>query len=120
MSKVRLKTPGVGMAWRLRFVYRVKQRTMLVRFADAEPGSHLTWAFDSASLEGAALIELVSLSARRTRMSIAAEARPKTLAARLVLQSLRLAKGRLQRKLDVSAGQLANMVEEQFRASIRS
>ncbi|MGB4826936.1 MAG: SRPBCC family protein [Paracoccaceae bacterium] len=116
----RLKTPGVGMAWRLRFVYRVKQRTMLVRFADAEPGSHLTWAFDSASLEGAALIELVSLSARRTRMSIAAEARPKTLAARLVLQSLRLAKGRLQRKLDVSAGQLANMVEEQFRASIRS
>ena len=113
----RLKTPGVGMAWRLKFIFRAKPRTVLVRFADAEPGSHLAWAFDSPSLEGTAKIELVSLSARRTRMTIAAEVRPKTLAARLVLQSLRLAKGRLQRKFDVSAGKLANMVEEQFRAS---
>ena len=90
---------------------------MLVRFADAEPGSHLAWAFDSPSLEGTARAELVTLSARRTRMTIVAEVRPKTLAARLILQSMRLAKGRLQRKFDVAAGKLANMVEEQFRAT---
>ncbi|MFZ1470781.1 MAG: SRPBCC family protein [Paracoccaceae bacterium] len=113
----RLKVPGVGMAWRLHFVFRSKPRTMLVRFADAEPESHLIWGFDSTTLEGAARIDLVALSARRTRMSIAGEARPKTLAARLVLQSMRLAKGRLQRKFDVAAGKLANMVEEQFRAA---
>lgn len=115
----RLKTPGVGMAWRLRFVFRGKQRTILVRYADAEPGSHLAWAFDSPPAEGTAKVDLLSLSPRRTRLVLAIEARPKTLAARLVLQSLRLAKGRLQRRLDVASGQLANMIEEQYRASAR-
>jgi hypothetical protein len=47
------------------------------------------------------------------------DVRPKTLAARLVLQSMRLAKGRIQRKYDVAAGKLANMIEEQYRASVQ-
>ncbi|MEZ5798573.1 MAG: SRPBCC family protein [Paracoccaceae bacterium] len=113
----RLKTPGVGMAWRLRFTYRAKPRTMLVRFADAEPGSHLAWAFDSPVAEGTARTDLVALSPRRTRLTLVAEARPRTLAARLMMQSLRLARGRLQRRFDVAAGQLANLVEEQYRAT---
>lgn len=116
----RLKKADIGMAWRLRFVFKGKPRNMTVRFADAEPGSHLEWAFDSPMLEGTVKVELVSLSARRTRMALAVEARPKTLAARLLMQSMRLAKGRVQRKLDVAAGQLANMVEEQYRASVNS
>ena len=114
----RLKTPGVGMAWRLRFTFRGKQRKMTVRFADAEPGSQLAWAFDSPMFPGTVKAELVSLSARRTRLTMVIEALPKTLAARLVMQSLRLAKGRVQRRFDVRGGQLANMIEEQFRASV--
>jgi uncharacterized protein YndB with AHSA1/START domain len=116
----RLKKPDIGMAWRLRFAFRGKARTLSVRFADAEPGSHLAWAVDSPSLEGTVQAELVSLSARRTRMTLTTEVRPKTLAARLVLQSMRLAKGRVQRKFDVAAGKLANMVEEQYRATVKS
>jgi uncharacterized protein YndB with AHSA1/START domain len=116
----RLRTPGIGMAWRLKFTFRNRLRTVLVRFADAEPGSHLAWAFDSPSLEGTARVDLVSLSARRTRMTIVSDARPKTLAARLVMQSMRLAKGRIQRKFDVAAGQLANMIEEQSRSAARA
>ncbi len=116
----RLKRPDVGMAWRLRFVFRNKPRTLSVRFADAEPGSHLSWAFDSPMLEGTVRIELVSLAPRRTRMSMAAEVRPKTLAARLMIQSMRLAKGRVQRRFDVTAGQLANLIEEQYRATVNS
>ena len=116
----RLKKPDIGMAWRLKFAFRGKARTMAVRWADAEPGSHLAWAFEGAALEGTVGIELVSLSARRTRMSLSTDVRPKTLAARLVLQSMRLAKGRVQRKFDVTAGQLANMIEEQFRASVKA
>jgi uncharacterized protein YndB with AHSA1/START domain len=113
----RLRNPDVGMAWRLRFAYRGKARTMSVRWADAEPGSHLAWAFDSPPLEGMVKVELVSLSARRTRMTMEVDARPKTLAARLMVQSMRLAKGRVQKRFDTTSGQLANMVEEQYRGS---
>ncbi len=114
----RLKKPDIGMAWRLRFTFKGKQRNMAVRFADAEPGSHLAWAFDSVPIEGTVKVELVSLSPRRTRMTLAVDIRPKTLAARLMIQSLRLAKGRVQRRLDLRAGQLANMIEEQYRAKV--
>ena len=116
----RLKTPGVGMAWRLRFTYRNKPRSLLVRFADAEPGSHLGWSFDSPSIEGTVRADMMSLAPRRTRMTLAVEVRPKTLAARLVLQSMKLARGRLQRRFDVLGGQLANMIEEQYRVAARA
>lgn len=114
----RLKKPDVGMAWRLRFTFKGKQRKMSIRFADAEPGSHLAWAFDSVPIEGTAKVELVSLSPRRTRLTMVSDIRPKTLAARLMIQSLRLAKGRVQRRLDLRTGQLANMIEEHYRASV--
>jgi hypothetical protein len=63
---------------------------------------------------------MMSLAPRRTRMTMAVEVRPKTLAARLVLQSMKLARGRLQRRFDVLGGQLANMIEEQYRAAARA
>ena len=116
----RLRSPGVGMAWRVRFAFRGRPRTAQVRFADAEPGAHLTWAFDSPSLQGTARVELVSLSPRRTRMTVVSEVKPKTLAARLLVQSARLAKGRVQRRLDVASGKLANMIEEQARGAARA
>jgi uncharacterized protein YndB with AHSA1/START domain len=116
----RLKKPDVGMAWRIRFTFRGKARSVAVRFADAEPGSHLAWAFESPNVDGTLKIELVSLSARRTRMTMTSEVRPKSLAARLVLQSLRLAKGRIQRKFDVVAGKLANRIEEHYRATVKA
>lgn len=94
----RLRSPGVGMAWRLRFVFRGRPRTMQVRLAEVEPGAQLIWAFDSPSLQGTVQIELVALSPRRTRMTLRSEVRPKTLAARLLVQSARLAKGRVQKK----------------------
>ncbi len=114
----RLRSPGVGMAWRVRFAFRGRPRTMQVRLAEVEPGAHLTWAFDSPSMGGTVLIELVALSPRRTRMTMKSEVRPKTLAARLLVQSMRLAKGRVQKKLDSASSQLAGMIEEQARGPV--
>lgn len=114
----RLRSPGAGMAWRVRFAFRGRARKMQVRLAEVEPGTHLTWEFDSPTLEGVALIELVALSPRRTRMTVKSEVRPKTLAARLLVQSARLAKGRVQKKLDAASRHLADMIEEQARGPV--
>ncbi|VDC25191.1 SRPBCC family protein [Pseudogemmobacter humi] len=111
-----LKRPGPGMGWRLRFAYRGKPRRMLVRIAELTENSVIDCGLDSASVEGAARIELMALAPRRTRISLVADLRPKTLAARLVIQSLRLAKGRTQRKLDTALGRLVALVEERWRA----
>ena len=113
-----IRNLGPGMAWKVRFSYRRRQRVVQVRLTELEPGAHVAWAFDSATVDGTARVELVALSPRRTRMTIQTEVRPRTLAARLMVQSMRLAKGRVQKKLDTASGQLANLIEDQFRAPV--
>lgn len=116
----RLRSAGPGMTWRIRFRFRGKDRKIAVRHVEVQPGSFLTYGFESPNVEGTTRIELLALSPRRTRLTMAVDTRPKSLAARLVLQSLRLAKGRIQRRFDVGAGKLANLMEERWRASLRS
>ncbi len=115
----RLKSPGPGMTWRVRFRFRGKERKMAIRLVEVQTGSFLVYGFESPNVEGTNRIELLALSPRRTRLTMAIDTRPKSLAARLVLQSLRLAKGRVQRRFDVGVGKLANQIEERFRGSIR-
>ncbi|MDQ2066820.1 SRPBCC family protein [Xinfangfangia sp. CPCC 101601] len=112
----RLSAPGPGMGWRLRFAYRGKPRKLLVRLIGADPSGAMQFELDSPSVAGEARIELLALSPRRTRLTIQSELRPKTLPARLFFQSLRLAKGRVQKKLDQSSGKLAGLIEQQHRA----
>lgn len=115
----RLTKPGPGMGWRLRFAWKGKPRKLLVRLVDLTPDQMLDYGLDSPSLDGGARLELMSLAPRRTRMTLAAEIRPKTLAARVLVQSMKLAKGRVMRKFDLATGKLATLIEERWRAAQR-
>ncbi|MGA0540493.1 SRPBCC family protein [Neotabrizicola sp. VNH66] len=115
----RLTKPGPGMSWRLRFAWKGKPRKLLVRLADLAPGQMMDYAVDSPVAEGGARIELMALAPRRTRMTVATEVRPKTLGARIFIQSMKLAKGRVTRKLDGAAAKLAALIEERWRSAQR-
>lgn len=106
---------AVGMTWRARFPFRGKPRKMTVKLAEVVENSHLQATIDSPSLEGTAQMELVSLSPTRTRLTLITDVKPKTLTARLVLQSMRLGKGRVQRRFDQAAAKLAKILEERSR-----
>lgn len=86
---------GVGQTWQVGLDYRGKRRVFSLRLqAMDRPNSvHLTGG--SKSMEGEMIVDLVPLSRRRTRVSVALEVKAKTLASRIFLQSLRLAKGRV-------------------------
>lgn len=115
----RMRGQGPGMTWRLKFRLRGKDRKVAVRLLEVQPGSVLVYGFESPNVEGTARTELLSLSPRRTRMAMSIEVRPKSLAARLILNSLKLAKGRVTRRFEVGTGKLANMLEERWRSSLR-
>lgn len=115
----RLITPGPGMAWRLKFTFRGKPRKIHLRFADTEPGQFLQFAVDGETFEGAGRGDLMALSARRTRLTVTAEVQPKTLAARLLIQSMRLARGRVQRRFDNSITKLSALVDDRWAAAAR-
>jgi len=59
-------------------------------------------------------IELVALSLNRTRISIEIDLTPQGLSARLLLQSLKLAKTNLSRKFKLRVAEFAEDVEEGF------
>jgi carbon monoxide dehydrogenase subunit G len=110
----KLRLPGVGMSWHVRFTFRNKEREVDLRLIGLEPDARLAFSGTGRMIAGDMSIDLVSLAPKRTRMVLHVEVRPLTIAARLFLQSLKLAKGRVQGKMNKRLSQLAIDVEQKF------
>lgn len=107
-----LRAPGIGMTWRTRFMLRGRERSMTVSLSSFDPPNQLVFDGTSANLEGQMMIELVALSRQRTRMSVSLKLTPKTLAARLLVQSLKLARSNLTRKFHLRVADFAKDIED--------
>ncbi|MBA3908444.1 MAG: SRPBCC family protein [Rhodobacter sp.] len=103
---------GVGAGWRIRVPFRGKVRKILLRIDDLVPDDRLAVGFDGQSVAGGSVLEVLELSARRTRLRVVLEVKPRTLAARLFLNTLRLAKGRVQARFETRVGQLGARIED--------
>ena len=78
----KLRTPGAGMTWQARFAWRGRERQLQIRLLKLEPTQQISVGFDGPAVEGVLNIELVELSAKRTRMMMQVEIKPRTLPAR--------------------------------------
>jgi uncharacterized protein YndB with AHSA1/START domain len=108
---------GLGASWRVSGRYRGKQRRLLLKISKLIPGEEIEYAFDSPSANGTITLDIAALSARRSRLRLAIDIRPKTLAARLFLNTIRLAKGRVEGKLEARLEGLAAYVRQRHERS---
>lgn len=106
---------GPGMSWLVRFRYRGKQRVLNIALTAIESPARLAFSGDSVPINGNMVIELLELSPRRTRMNVATEIKPKTLGARLVLQSLKLAKAKMDRRFAARVAQFSKDIEARIK-----
>lgn len=101
---------GVGAGWRVRFTFRGKQRRVLLRIDDLVQDDRIGVSFEGKAMVGNSVLELVALSPRSTRMRVTLHVKPKTLAARLLINTVRLAKrraqARFQKRLDALGARL--------------
>lgn len=104
----------VGSAWDVAFSFRGKERRIRATLTNVEPQS-LVLEASSPNLEGTTLIELVPLSPARTRLAIAIEMKAKTLTARLMLQSLKLAKASLNQRFKKRVADFSEDVEARYK-----
>lgn len=111
----KLRQPGLGMTWIAKFFYQGKDRTVTIRVDAMDPNVHLAMAVFSPVVEGQCKLDLLEMSAKRTRIQMALDTKPKTFGARLYFQSLKLAKGRVERNLQKRTASLAAEIEERFR-----
>ncbi len=93
-----LKAPGPGMSWEIGFRYRGKIRQMVGKIASLVAPERLAFEASSQGYEVTMSITLLALSRKRTRLVTEMEVRPRSLPARLLLQSARLGRAALQRR----------------------
>lgn len=116
-DKLREVIPGVS--WLVKFDYRGKERRLALRLTALEQPTMMGFSGTGTSLDGLASIELMELAARRTRLIVSLDLRPKTIGARVILQSMRLAKARLNRRFGDRVGQMCSEIENRYRKSSR-
>ena len=109
--------PGVGSEWQLRFPFRGKDRNVTARMSEFEAPNGFRTQTNSGGIEGLVSLDLVALSPRRTRMQISIDLTPRTLSARLLVQSLKFAKSNLNKKFSNRIWQFAQDMEGKYRKS---
>ncbi|MEX0318222.1 MAG: SRPBCC family protein [Ruegeria sp.] len=107
----------VGVTWDTVLRIRGKYREMQVVLEHYEPPHLMRFQATSKGVDAFTGIELLALSASRTRLIFDLKLTPKTLPARLFLQSLKLARARLKRQFELRLAELARDLEERHSRS---
>lgn len=111
-----LRAPGVGMTWKTRFKLRGKQRNINAEMVEFSPPEGYTLELQGDDLVAHATLELMSLSKSRTRAALAVELKPKSLSGRLMVQTLRLGKARLDKKFKMKAADFVRVLERDYKS----
>jgi hypothetical protein len=107
-----LKAPGIGMMWDAVFELRGKRREVQVEMVTFERPNEIVLGTTSPGMVGAMTFELIALSRARTRVKIELEIKPLNLSARLLVQSLKLAKNSLTKKYKLRIAEFARNMED--------
>ena len=109
--------PGVGMLWDVAFPLRGKRREMRLELEAYEPSTRIQVDAGSPSMSGKFVVDLMALSRSRTRMSFDLELNPRNLSARLLIQSLKLARSNLTKRFKLRVAEHAKDMEERYKRS---
>lgn len=90
--------PVVGMAWKARFEMRGRSREARVELVHLDRPNTMRFDAIGKGVDGSFFIDLLPLSPRSTRISVVLDIEPKTLSARLLIQSMKLAKTNLTKR----------------------
>jgi hypothetical protein len=110
----RLAAPGKGAAWDVRFRFRGRDREVHAEVVAFDPPNGLTAEAESANIHAVGRVELIALSPQRTRLCVRLDLSAHTLPARLLLQSLRLAKANLNARFDKRVTEFAAEVQARY------
>ncbi len=107
--------PGVGMTWQSRFKLRGRMRDLSLRLCELDPPNGIVLGAEATTVEALMRVELVSLSRARTRLSVDLGITPRNLAGRLMIQSMKLAKGNLSKRFNLRLAEYAMDVENRHK-----
>ncbi|MCY1126363.1 hypothetical protein OU426_05795 [Frigidibacter sp. RF13] len=101
-----------GSSWQAGLRLRGKDRTIVSQIEAHEPPRRLLLAGDTVSFSFLVEPTLIPLSRQMTRVALAIEIKPLTFGARIMIQTLKIGKSRLQQRLDRRLEMAARMLKE--------
>ncbi len=102
---------GVGTSWLLDFSYRGKPRQIQAELTSFTRPTGMVSNSDSRVGSGRMEVRLLELAPNRTRVQVDLEVTPRTLPAKLLVQSLRLARGRVNDRYETRVGLFLRDIE---------
>lgn len=112
-----LRVPGVGMTWRAAFDLRGKRRQLELEMVTFERPTEIVLESTSPGMLSTTRFDLIALSRSRTRVKVELEVKPLSLPARLLVQSLKLAKTSLTKKFKLRVAEYAKGMEDRYQRS---
>lgn len=103
--------PSIGEGWDAKFKFRGKERTAKITLDAYDTPNMVQFGGASGGLETTTLIELVPLSPNRTRVSVIFKMIPRTLSARLLVQSFKLARSGINKRFKARMASYAREIE---------
>lgn len=113
-----LATPGKGMCWKAEFPFRNRQRKADVELTGFEPPNGLQLFALTGGLEVTVLADLVALSRSRTRLNISLDMRPRTIPARLMIQSMKLARSNIAKRFKKRVADFSQDIEDRHKGPL--
>lgn len=101
----------VGAKWQAQFAWRGRTHNVDAEMITIDPDTGFSIESRSGGVVCIGVIDLVALSTSRTRMFASLDLRPTTLSSRLLIQSMRLAKGSLSKKFKARVADFASRIE---------
>lgn len=103
---------GRGMIWNAVFSWRGKKRALQIELVTYNRANALLFHSKTDGLSGSLSFDLMPLSRTRTRMKVGLEVIPQSLSAKLLVQSLRLAKASLTKRYKLRVSDYIATMEE--------
>jgi len=108
---------GLGAGWRVKVPFRGQPVAILLRLEQLVPAERLGFAIQSQAIEGNFALSVIELSKRRTRLQLVLEVKARTIAARLLLNTLSLARGRVQARVEKRIVQIGAIIQDRYQRS---
>ena len=106
---------AVGTKWRVKFLLRGAERQVMAEVTAIDRPNSITIEVTSASADATMNVDLVALSRTHTRLNVDVQAKAKTIAAKLLFQSVRFARQKNQTRFKGIVSNFAEDVDARHR-----
>lgn len=115
-----LEAAGVGLSWTVATKLHGRDRLIEVEVVAFEPPETMTLRSRAGGVDGLAVLDLREIRGGRTQLGLAIDLKAESFPARLVLQTVKLARARLKRQMRQRLSAFAQRVEADWAASERA